>query len=221
MTWETVLKIIGAAILSAGGAGAIIVSCVKFAADHLANRMLQKYDAKLTKDIEQYKHELEMETEKYRRKSESLTFVTKTQFETEFRAYQIIFECMYDFETCTAMLYPLVDWSPSNENEQREVNKKRFLEYRDAYNKFSEVLEKNAPFIPEENYNMLNSLRNHAHAISIMYPEIRIDPNPTYKEEDRKIELENYKKTEAFCNELHEVKNKIRAYLATLKVEKE
>ena len=88
MDWDAVFKIISATVVSFGGAGAIIVVCSKFVANYFSEKMMKKYDAKLNKDIEEYKHRLELETEKYRRKAEQLTFVTQRQFETEFSAYQ-------------------------------------------------------------------------------------------------------------------------------------
>ena len=109
MDWNTAFKVVGAAIISIGGAGAIIACCVKYTADRIAERMMRKYDAKLNKELEQYKHDLELETEKYRRMSERLTFVTRKQFETEFSTYQAIFENLYDFANRTGQLYPIFD----------------------------------------------------------------------------------------------------------------
>ena len=219
MDWATVFRIIGAAIISAGGAGAIIVFCAKFAANYISERFLRKYDAKLSKDIEQYKHELMLETEKYRRKSERLTIVTKKQFDTEFSAYQLLFENLYDFAVRTGDLFPIIDQVPPDKEEERQLYIKRYQEYCDAFNKFSEVLEKNAPFIPKENYEMFASLRSHAHSLGCMYPDIRIIDNPAFREEHRKMELDNYKKTMEFNEEIKTSKIKIREYLSTLKVE--
>ena len=85
MDWDAVFKIISATVVSFGGAGAIIVVCSKFVANYFSEKMMKKYDAKLNKDIEEYKHRLELETEKYRRKAEQLTFVTQRQFEQSFQ----------------------------------------------------------------------------------------------------------------------------------------
>ncbi len=219
MGWETVFKIIGAAIISAGGIGAIIVFCVKFAANHIAERMMRKYDAKLNKELEQYKHELELETEKYRRKSENLTYVTKKQFETEFSAYQALFDNLFEFATRTAELFPFFDQLPADKEDQKKLYIERYKEYCAAFNHFSEVLEKNAPFIPEENYEMFVSLRTHAHELGCMYPEIRIIDDPIFREDHSKMAHENYGKTQKFNEEIKTAKKKIREYLSTLKVE--
>ena len=53
--WQTVLAIIG----SVGGAGAIIAATVKFSADFIANKLSQKYEFKLNKELEEYKASLD------------------------------------------------------------------------------------------------------------------------------------------------------------------
>ena len=219
MNWDAAFKTIAALVVSVGGAGAIIAFVAKYAADYFAERMLRKYDAKLNKDLEHYKHELELETEKYRRKSERLTYVTKKQFETEFSAYQALFDNLFDFATRTAELFPIFDQLPADKEEEKKLYIERYKEYCTAFNKFSEILEKNAPFIPEENYRMFVSLRTHAHELGCMYPEIRIIDHPIFREDYDEIAHENYGKTQEFNEEIKTAKSKIREYLSTLRVE--
>ena len=221
MRWETVFRIIAAAVISAGGAGVIIVSCIKWGANYLSERMLRKYDAKLNKDIEQYKHELELETEKYRIKSEKITFVTKIQFETEFLAYKALFDSLYDFTVYTGKLFPIYDEVPEDEEERKELYKKRYNNFCDAFNKFSEALERNAPFIPTHHHAMFDALRTKAREISCMYPEIRIIDDPLLRNGFVEITNENYRKTVEFKEDVNKAQNTIREYLATLKVDKE
>lgn len=178
MDWASVFKIITAALVSAGGAGAIIVGCVKFLSNHIAERMLQKHKAELDKEIEKYKHDLEMETEKYRRKTERLTFVTKKQFDTEFSAYQEIFKCLHDFASWTASLYPVYEKLPLNKEEEKEILRNRYQAYCGALIKYAEVLEINAPFIPQEIYNMFLELCEQANKIAYDFPDIRIIDDP-------------------------------------------
>ena len=219
MDWNAAFKTIAALIVSVGGAGAIIACVTKFAADHIADRMMHKYEAKLNKELEQYKHELELETEKYRRMSERLTYVTKKQFETEFAAYQALFDNLFDFATRTDELFPIFDQIPKDKEEEKQLYIERYKEYCASFNKFSEVLEKNAPFIPEENYEMFVSLRTRARELGCMYPEIRIIDDPIFREDHSKIAHENYTKTREFNEEIKAAKKKIREYLSTLKVE--
>jgi len=221
MDWDTAFRIVAASLASAGGAGAIIIYFIKKGANCLSERMLHKYDAKLNKNIEQYKHELELETEKYRIKSEKITFVTKIQFETEFLAYKALFDSLYDFTVYTGKLFPIYDEVPEDEEERKELYKKRYNNFCDAFNKFSEALERNAPFIPPHHYAMFDALRTKAGEISCMYPEIRIIDDPYLRNGFVEITHENHRKTVEFKDDVTKAQNTIREYLATLKVDKE
>ena len=221
MEWETVFKIIGAAVLSAGGVGAIIVACVKFASGIITDRMMKKYEAKLSKEIESYKHDLELETEKYRQKAERLTFVTQKQFETEFDIYRNLFNALYDFSIHTANLYPVFEELPEDERWKRKIYAERYENYQNAFNSFSETLEKGAPFIPKENYEIFYYLRQLSIELGCMYQDIRFNEDEDLKEMYSKITLDNHNKSDEFVREIEKAKDTIREYLATLKVEKE
>lgn len=55
MNWQDVWKIELCAIASAGGIGIIIVTAIKCSANIIANRLSQKYEIKLQKELERYK----------------------------------------------------------------------------------------------------------------------------------------------------------------------
>ena len=59
MDWSEIWKIVLCAVGSAGGVGAVIVCSVKFASDIIAERLSQKYEAKLQKELEQYRATLD------------------------------------------------------------------------------------------------------------------------------------------------------------------
>lgn len=221
MEWETVFKIFGAAVLSAGGVGAIIVACIKLASGIITDRLMKRYEAKLSKEIEAYKHDLELETEKYRQKAERLTFVTHKQFETEFEIYQKLFDALFDFSRYTAELYPMFDELPDDERKQKKIFAERYKNYQTAFNLFSEILEKSAPFIPKKNYELFYYLRQLAVELGCMYQDIRFNEDEDLKDMYSKITLDNHNKSDEFVREIEKAKDTIREYLATLKVEKE
>lgn len=221
MDWESAWKIVGTAVMSVGGAGAIIAAVTKYAANHLSEKMLKKYDAKLSKDLEQYKHELELETEKYRKKSENLNFVTQKQYDTEHSAYQALFDNIVKFSRCTSALYPVFEPAYANEEEKRERNRQKYNAYVDAYNEFSYILEKYAPFIPETHYDMFVEIRDMAREIGCMYDFYKIYTEPGFSKEALQDTRENTYKTADFNAKISEAKKTIRDYLASLRVEKE
>ncbi len=221
MSWESVFKTIAAAVFSIGGAGALVALCVKFAANKLSEAMLQKYEAKLTKEIEERKHELEIETEKYRKKAERLTFVSRIQFETEFSAYREIFDNLFEFANATKSLYPILEYIPESKDAETAMRQNQYLSYCDAFDKYSAVLEKNAPFIPKDLYDLFVTIRDHAHEIGCMFPEVKIENDPAFQEDNRKLNRENIGKTLDFCTEIQNAKDRVREYLSTLVIDKE
>ena len=82
-------------------------------------------------------------------------------------------------------------------------------------------MEKNAPFIPKENYEMFAELRKMANELACMFPDIRIIQDPIFEEDHAKIARENFKKTREFKDKISKAKDDIRCYLSTLKVEKD
>lgn len=220
MDQGAVFNIVFAAIASVGGAGAIVAACVRFASKRLSEAMLKKYQAKLEKDIEQYKSELNREAERYKTKLSSLTFVTQRQFDTEFTAYQTLFDSLFEFSAHTANLYPVFDQVPVDENERKEMYRQRYEDYCAAFNRFSETLEKNAPFIPKRNYDIFSNLRTEAYEIACMYLDVRIVDDPDFRTDHHAIARDNYKKTKQFNENVNAAKDAIRDYLTTLKVER-
>ena len=73
MSWEDICKIILAALASVGGVAGLIVLAVKFASNIIADRLSQKYEIKLQKDLEEFKSNLSKKE-----------YVSKTKFDKEF-----------------------------------------------------------------------------------------------------------------------------------------
>lgn len=77
MSWADVGQIATAAIISAGGIGAIIVAVICFSTNWIADRLAKKFEAKLAQEMEKYKIELSKKE-----------YVSKTRFDTEFKIYR-------------------------------------------------------------------------------------------------------------------------------------
>lgn len=213
--WQTVLAIIA----SVGGSGVIIFALSKWLSNMIADRFLQTKQAQIDIELEKTKQKLELEIEHYHTQSDEFTFVTKLQFETEFKVYQVLFEKLYDFGVNTANLFPILDQIPQNEDKVREMYKERYKDYCSAYNVFSAVLEQNAPFLPKTIYDRFVELRSKARSIGCMFPEIRIFDDERFETDNREMARENYKSTREFNEMIADIKNEVRDYLGTLKVQ--
>lgn len=81
MEWTDIWKIILCAVGSAGGIGAIIVGVIQFSANRIAERLSQKYEVKLQKELEQYRATLD-----------SKRYISQVRFDKEFEMYQDLSE---------------------------------------------------------------------------------------------------------------------------------
>ncbi len=218
MNWADIWKIVLAAVASVGGAGIIITAVVKYLSDFLAERMLKKYQSKLDKEIEAYKHELEIEMEKMKAQNDKVNYVTQRQFDTEFTAYEKIFECMFKFSVYTRQLYPVFEWQITDKQKRNEVFTQRWEDYKDAFNTFSEIIEINAPFIPEDIYEMFVKMRSLANEIAANYEDIRIEDREEDRASNRKEAYEKYPKEDQLEEMVKQSKKIVRDYLGTLRV---
>ncbi|MBQ9503492.1 MAG: hypothetical protein IJU93_00625 [Lachnospiraceae bacterium] len=218
MNWGDVWKIVLTAVASFGGAGAIITVVSKYLSDFLTEKMLKKYQSKLDKEIESYKHELEIEIEKMKAQNDKVNYVTQRQFDTEFAAYEKIFECMFKFSVYTRQLYPAFEWQITEKEKRKGVFTQRWDDYKEAFNTFSETIEINAPFIPEDIYEMLVKMRSLANEIATNYEYIRIEDREEDRAFNREEALKKYPKEDQLEEMVKQSKVKVRDYLGTLRI---
>ena len=59
--------------------------------------------------------------------------------------------------------------------KQKEIETQRLKDFNNAFNVFSEIIEVNAPFIPEDIYEMFVGMRKLAYDIANHYEDIKIE----------------------------------------------
>lgn len=212
------LKIITSIIVGLGGGATIIYKLSSYLGKLWSERFMQKKKQEFEKELEAYKKDLSLEVEEYKTKADELTYISRIQFETEYEIYQKIFETLFDFSSASSNLFPMFDQIPQDKNERKKEYIKRYKFYVESFNDFSRTLETNAPFIPKDIYMKFVDARNDADKIACMFPEIRIQADEMFSEDDAKIAHENYKKTLEFNKKISTIKDDVREYLSKLKV---
>ena len=215
---EEILKIAATIIASVGGGGAIIWFFSSLIGKLWADRLLQKKSHQFEKELESYKTDLSLVTEKYKTEAEKLTYISKIQFETEYNIYQEIFEALFDFTDSSSRLFPRFDSIPIDPEEQQKEYERRYKFYCESFNKYSKIVEINAPFIPEEIYDRFIELRKQAQSIACLYPDIKIKPDESFKKDYQEIESTNRIETEDLLIKIKQVKKDVRNYLSSMKV---
>jgi len=215
MIWDTVL----AFVASIGGGGAIVLGLSSYIGKLWADQLLQKKSQEFEKELESYKKDLSLEIEKYKSKSEKLTYISKVQFDAEYDIYRKIFDALFDFSAASSNLFPYgLDQIPADMEERKKEYIKRYEFYVNSFNAYSRIIEVNAPFIPKHIYSIFAEIRQAANEIACMYPEIRIQADEHFKDDYERMAHENFVKTGEFNKKIPELKDNVRSYLATLKV---
>lgn len=180
------------------------------------NKELESYKKDLQKELESYKQELKMEVEKYRSKAEKFNFVTKIQFETEFKAYQEIFEQLYDADIHTRNLFPNFIIPPADEEKRMgDYNERAKLQCK-AIELFHKTMERHAPFINVEIYKKLSIIFSLTYDIWVTADKIIYNPLGTNELEANST---NVSKCIKLQQAVKEISTDVRNYLATLKVQ--
>lgn len=143
--WQTVLAIIG----SVGGAGAIIVAVVKFASNIIAERLSQKYEIKVSKELESYKAVLDKKT-----------YISRTKFDVEFQIYRELSEKVLTMIDSVYLLFPSgIDHIPPDADRQNDLYWQRYHNAGEAINAAQKAITANAAFISADFYNKFEELR--------------------------------------------------------------
>lgn len=218
MNWADVWRIIISAIASVGGISVIIIAVTKSLSEFIAESLLKKYQSELDKEIETYKRDLEIEIEKVRSQNEHVKYVSQRQFDAEFSAYEKIFECMFEFSVYTRQLYPAFEWLITDKDKRKEVYTHRSEDFRNAFNMFSETVEKKAPFMSKELYDVFVEMRELAYKIAKNYDKIRIEDDELDKDYYREEMYNKYPEEEQLESLVQQSKDNVREYLGMLRV---
>ena len=83
------------------------------------------------------------------------TYVTNTQFDTEFNAVREIFAALGKLRLSFNGLRPMVDWTPVNEEETLKVISVRLNHFHERYLALVDTAASVYPFVPEHIYTQL------------------------------------------------------------------
>lgn len=203
--WQTVFAIIG----SVGGAGVIIVAIVKFTSDIIADKLSQKYELKLNKELEEYKAGLDKRT-----------YISHARFDMEFSIYGKLSEAFLSMEQATYWLFPEgLERLPLDEEERRKVYSARHEKACEAIEKAEKVLDTNAPFIPAEIYESFDEIRRLCTRQFNMYTWCGpLSNRHNYSEVVLNQEMECFDRTREIAEKKEHLMARLREYLEKLEV---
>jgi len=134
------------------GSGATAWLVVKGLAGHLGDRWLAKYKNELDKEFEKYRDALEQRRNQSEAELGHRTYVSKTQFDTEFNAIKECFAALGKLRLSFNGMRPFIDWTPHDESEKLRLVLTRLNNLKERFNPFVDAIQCSYPFLPEDIY---------------------------------------------------------------------
>jgi hypothetical protein len=134
------------------GSGATAWLAVKGLSGHLADRWMVRYKSDLDKEFESYRDTLEQKRKRLEAELGHQSYVSKTQFDTEFNAVKDIFAALGRLRLSFNSLRPFVDWTPQDEEGKLKLISFRLNHFRERFNVLVDAAESVYPFVPDAIY---------------------------------------------------------------------
>ena len=208
MNWDDVWKIVLCAITSAGGIGGIIVACIKFSANIITQRLTEKYELKLQKDLEKYKSGLD-----------NKIYISKTKYDAEFDLYRQLSKAFFEMvKAITTMIPSGIAKRPVDPEERKKYEDELYKDARKATVNAQDILNSNIPFISDEIY------QKYMYILDLCYEQISVFEerwnafNFAPQEEKETLSMDDYKRSREINSKFRELNCIIREYLAKLDV---
>ena len=148
MDWNDIWKIVLTIVASFGGIGGIILAVVKFSSGIIAERLSQKYELKLQKELEKYKSGLD-----------NKIYITKTKFDAEFELYRNLSSSFFEaVKAVTTMIPAGYATYPADEEDRKKYEDELYNKASSATVIAQDILCRNIAFIPKELYEKYNEI---------------------------------------------------------------
>lgn len=186
------------------------------------NRIKEGQRAEFQKQIEEQKVEFNKQLENIKAKNEKMNYITKTQFDAEFKMYQELSEPIFEMFSDVIKLFPVgIDFVPEDPKERKDFYEKRYNKAMHNLLIFQKKLYAYAPFIPQKIYDMYNDFRTEAGKQVNWYPNFVLHPDSSLIKDLRSESLECWERTEKLIDKYDKIIQKLRDYLQSLKVQED
>lgn len=193
-------------LVGAGGAVTVTILFGKFAFNKFADMLEKRYDAKLQEQLEAYRAQLGQKE-----------YISKTRFDTEFELYQNLSAVFSELVKYVNALIPAgMSTQLADPEAREELENKNLQKAKDLSIEAQDLLNKNAPFIPESFFDsyegILRACYRQIDVISEKYNVLN------FCSDKGKPRLEDYDRTTKINKDFRENNNAIRKYLASLDI---
>jgi len=150
-------------LTSLAGSGLLSVGVAKSLSGYFADRWMVRYKSQLDKELEAYRDTLEQKRKRIEAELGHRTYVSKTQFDTEFNAVKDCFSALGKLRLSFNGMRPMIDWAPEDQNEKLKEFARRLDLFTERFNSFIDVSESARPFVPENVFEQFDACAKAAH----------------------------------------------------------
>lgn len=225
MNLQEIFATAGAVVVSLGGGGAIVVGISSWLGKVWANRILENQKAEHQKEIEGYKSELQKELERLNAIQDKALYISKVQYDNEYRIYQEIWQKLHKCTVASVRLYPGYEEMPIDKEEREKYQEEKYRNFVDHYNGFTAAIEEYAPFYRDDFYTAFAELRQACHEMGDIFKQEEFDKkyNATFAAlRDEPMSIEDRRRTMELRKEIstkkEQLAKEIREYLRSLQL---
>lgn len=139
------------------GSGATAWLVAKGLSETLADRWLARYKSELDKEFDSYRDALEQKRKRIEAELGHRSYISKTQFDTQFNAVKDIFAALGRLRLSFNGLRPFLDWTPQDEDEKLKLIASRLNHFTEKFNVLVDAAESVYPFVPESIYAQVDT----------------------------------------------------------------
>lgn len=208
MEWADIWKIILGVITSVGGIGGIILISIKISANIIAERLSQKYEMKMQKELAKYQSGLE-----------NRIYITKAKFDAEFSLYQSLSKSFFDMVKAVTIMIPAgYATYPADKEARKEYENKLYDRAQKTTVEAQDLLNSNIPFIPETLCSKYEELLDLSREQLVVF-EMRWDVYYLATQEEKEtFTTEDYQRSREIRNKFNALNVELREYLSKLDI---
>lgn len=173
---KEVLQIVATIIAAFGGAGFIIIGLSSYLGKLWANIALESEKAKYSRELEELKAKLNKEINELNKSCEKALYISKVQYDNEYKIYQEIWTKLNDASISALNLYSAgIEDVPVDKEQEQKYKEDKYFNFAKLYNEYINIIEKYAPFYRKDFYDKFILLRDKFSRVGIIYKMYVID----------------------------------------------
>lgn len=208
MSFKEIFDVVFGILTCVGGIGAIIVLIVIFTSNIIADKLSQKYELKMSKELEKYKVGIEQKT-----------YISKTRFDSEFQLYRDLSKAFFEAVKDITIMIPVgLAHYPADKEKRREYENKLYDNALKSTIEAQDLLNANIPFISEKSYNKYEEILGLCRVQLGVFEDRWNVLYLVSQEEKESFSVEDYRRSREIKDKFKKLNEEIREYLSKLEV---